>query len=306
MAPGARWMCLDRISRVICEGCFIICRGLQTSHSESDTFPILIVKMPPLLRVTVIPASPSPGAAGRGARAPRTCRRGSPRKRACSSRRSRSASSLPLPSPKRTTTNPRHIRDCGLSPSPDRQKILLIRRRFPENLCHIPRAIPVVDDQSVPVSLQLAMRAQQSCRRWPLQEGARLRVNRRPEKIVRGGVTDVELDGRIERRRLHKIGFTKGSRLVRRPRLQRFRTQLRNGSKRSDAEADLLRKTSLQQQQTTRREVSSAAENFIPPISPQFPPRPPAPGQRMPQPLKVRQTQTESGDHQPPQFVLRG
>ena len=47
---------------------------------------------------------------------------------------------------------------------------------------------------------------------------------------------------------LHQVGFAEVSRLLRRPRLQRFGTQLRHRSQGSDVEADLLRETSWQQQ----------------------------------------------------------
>ena len=69
----------------------------------------------------------------------------------------------------------------------------------------------------------------------PLQESARRSVNRSAEEVVGGGVADVELDARVERRDIHQVRPAKVARLPRRLGGERFRAQCRNRPHRDDA-----------------------------------------------------------------------
>ncbi len=83
------------------------------------------------------------------------------------------------------------------------ENLFVVRRGIPEDFRDVPRPVAIVDKQTVSLSLEFAMGAKQCFRRWPLEKGPRLGVNGRTQKIVRGGVADVELDRGIELDQLH-------------------------------------------------------------------------------------------------------
>jgi hypothetical protein len=123
-----------------------------------------------------------------------------------------------------------------------------------------------MDDQTISVSLEFAVSAKQCFSRWTLKKGARLGVDGRAEKIIRGSVTDVELDAWIECDQLHQIDFAKSSLLVWRLRLERFCAQFLNLAQRRDAEADLLREAERQQseKESTRTEIEFSQKIHLP------------------------------------------
>ena len=106
------------------------------------------------------------------------------------------------------------------------KNLFVVRRGIPKDFRDVPRAVAIVDDQTVSLRLEFAMDAKQCFRRWPLQESPCLRVDGRTQKIVRGGIADVGLDRGIELDQLHQIRFEEGSLLVWGLFLERFRAQL--------------------------------------------------------------------------------
>ena len=72
------------------------------------------------------------------------------------------------------------------------------------------------------------MGAKQCFCRGPLKEGPRLGVHGSTQKIVRGGVADVELDRGIEFDQFHQLRFAEASLLAWRLRLERLCAQLRH------------------------------------------------------------------------------
>src|SRR5688572_27669271 len=93
---------------------------------------------------------------------------------------------------------------------------LLARRHVPEQLGDGPRAIAVVDEETVAVRGQGAMRAHHRLGRRPLQKRARLLVDWLAEKVVGARVADVELDRRIELHELDEIRASRSRRIDRR------------------------------------------------------------------------------------------
>src|SRR5580704_6676302 len=91
--------------------------------------------------------------------------------------------------------------------------LLIVRSRIPENFRDIPRTITIVDDQAISVSCEFAVGPQQCFRRWALKVSTRLRVYRCAEKIVGGGIPDIELDGGIEFDEIYQIRCAESSRL---------------------------------------------------------------------------------------------
>src|SRR5262245_47313705 len=67
-------------------------------------------------------------------------------------------------------------------------------RGVPENLGDIPRAVGVMNQEPVAELLDLAMRADERLCGGALHERSRLSVDRRAEKIVAGGVANVEMN----------------------------------------------------------------------------------------------------------------
>src|SRR5579884_2239407 len=76
----------------------------------------------------------------------------------------------------------------------------------PEDFGDIPGPVGVVDKQAESAGFELLRRTSQCFRGRFLQEGFGLLVNRRTEKVVRGGVADIEPDFRIERGEIDKLG----------------------------------------------------------------------------------------------------
>src|SRR5580693_8012032 len=91
------------------------------------------------------------------------------------------------------------------------------------------------------------MSAKQRFRRRPLKKCSCLRIDGRAQKIVRCGVTDIELDGGIEPDQLHQIGIEECPLLEWRAGLERLCTQFLYWTKRLDTETDLLGEAELQQ-----------------------------------------------------------
>ena len=88
--------------------------------------------------------------------------------------------------------------------------------------------------------LQALIGANDGLGRGPLQEGARLCVHGSSEKVVGGGVADVELDGGIELDHLDEVGGAKSSLLLQRLGLEGLDAQFVDRPQRCDVKADLL------------------------------------------------------------------
>jgi len=127
------------------------------------------------------------------------------------------------------------------------KNLLIIRHRLPEDFRDVPRAVTIMDDQTVSLSLECTMSAKQCFRRGPLKKGPRLGIYRCTQEIIRGGVADVELDCRIKLRQFHQIRLEESSVFVWRLLLERLRTQFFHWTHRRNTEADLLREADLQQ-----------------------------------------------------------
>jgi hypothetical protein len=72
--------------------------------------------------------------------------------------------------------------------------LFVVGRGIPKDSRDVPRAIAIVNNQTVTLSLEFAMSAKQGFRRWPLKEGACLGVYGCTQKIIGSCVADVELD----------------------------------------------------------------------------------------------------------------
>src|SRR5579859_1758441 len=79
----------------------------------------------------------------------------------------------------------------------------------PKHFRDVPGPVGVVNQQAVTHGVQLLMRAHQSFGGGALHESTRVRIEDSPHEIVGSSVANVELDGRVERRQLHKIGLAK-------------------------------------------------------------------------------------------------
>ena len=144
------------------------------------------------------------------------------------------------------------------------KNLFVVGRGVPEDFRDVPRAIAVVDDQTVSLSLEFAMGAKQCLLRWPLKEGACLGVDGRAQKIVRGRVADVELDRGIEVDQLHQIGFEESSLLRRWLCHERFCPQLLHRTQRRDTETGLLCEAELQQNKkdTTKTKLGGSRISY--------------------------------------------
>jgi hypothetical protein len=129
----------------------------------------------------------------------------------------------------------------------------MTRPSIPKDFCDIPRAVTIVNNQAISTSFEFAMGAKHRFRRRPLKESPRLGVYRGPQKIVRGGVPDVELDSGIKFDEFHQIRRTEGPLLVWRLGFERLCAQLLHRLQRRDMEADLLRNAGLQQNKKTAK-----------------------------------------------------
>jgi len=106
------------------------------------------------------------------------------------------------------------------------------------------------------------MGAKQRFPRWPLKKAAGLGVDRRAQKIVCGGVADIDLDRGIEPDQIDQIGFEECPVLEWRLRLERICAQFLHRTQRRDAETDLLREPELQQnkKETTKTKMAFSQE----------------------------------------------
>jgi hypothetical protein len=82
---------------------------------------------------------------------------------------------------------------------------------LPEDFRDVPRAVAIMNHQSVSLSFKFTLSAKQCFRRRPLKECSRLGIYGCSEKIVRGGVADVELDRGIKLYQFHQIGLKKST-----------------------------------------------------------------------------------------------
>ena len=95
-------------------------------------------------------------------------------------------------------------------------------RRVPEDFRNVPGPVGVVDQQAIAKRLQLLQHTQKRLRGRPLKKCPRLRIDGRAQKVVRRGVANVEMNGRIERRQLSKVRLAKIAGLLRRRCCQRL------------------------------------------------------------------------------------
>jgi hypothetical protein len=141
----------------------------------------------------------------------------------------------------------------------------VVGRGVSEDFRDVPRAIAIVDEQTVSLSLEFAMSAKQRFRCWPFEKGPLLGENGRTQKIVRSGVADVELDRGIVLDQLHQIRFEESPLLAWWLLLERFCTQLLHRAQRCDTEADFLCEAELQQskKETTKTKMEFSQEIHV-------------------------------------------
>src|SRR5580658_1886823 len=146
------------------------------------------------------------------------------------------------------------------------KNLFVVGSGVPKDFRDVPRPIAIVDEQTVSLSLEFAMSAKQGFRRRPLKEGPCLGVDGRAQKIICGGVADVELDRGIEPDQLHQIGFEECPVLEWRLRLERICAQFLHRAKRRDTETDLLREAELEQnkKETTKTKTEFSQEIHMP------------------------------------------
>src|SRR6266403_3492024 len=114
------------------------------------------------------------------------------------------------------TIVPRTLRGIG------DEDFALGRRCVPENFRYVPGAIGVVDKQGVAQRFEPKQCTQQGGGGGALEKGARLRVDRRAEEIVGGGVANIVMDAGVERCQVDEVGLPELAILVRRRGSQRF------------------------------------------------------------------------------------
>src|SRR5271163_3023453 len=83
------------------------------------------------------------------------------------------------------------------------------RSGVPENFGDVPGTIGVMNQQAVPERPKFVEGADKSFGGRSLQKRASLRVDRRTKKIVRGGVTDVEMDSGIKSSQFDELRLAK-------------------------------------------------------------------------------------------------
>src|SRR5690606_14673056 len=87
------------------------------------------------------------------------------------------------------------------------EDLLLLWRRIPEHLRHVPRAVRIEDEEAVAVFLQVPVDPDEGLGRRALEEGAGLAVEDRAHEVVRGRVADVELDRGVGGDDLDEVGL---------------------------------------------------------------------------------------------------
>src|SRR5262249_15573508 len=85
------------------------------------------------------------------------------------------------------------------------------RRGIPKDFRDIPRTVAVVNEEAVAERLEFAESAQERFRGGALQERTGLRVDSHAEGIMSRGVTDVEMNSRIQFRKFDKIGLAEST-----------------------------------------------------------------------------------------------
>src|SRR6266851_2408500 len=113
---------------------------------------------------------------------------------------------------------------------------VLGRGCVPENFRYVPGAIGIVDEQGVAQRLESKQCAQQSVSGGALEKGAGLRVDRRAEEIVGGGVANIEMNAGVEGRQVYEVGVPELPILVRRRGGQRFLAKVFYRARELDAE----------------------------------------------------------------------
>src|SRR4029077_8271995 len=96
------------------------------------------------------------------------------------------------------------------------------RRCVPEDFGYVPGTIGIVNEQGVAQRFEAKQCAQQSVSCGALEKGAGLRVDRRAEEIVGGGVANIEMNAGVEGRQVDEVGVSELAILVRRRGGQRF------------------------------------------------------------------------------------
>src|SRR6266404_2866025 len=103
-----------------------------------------------------------------------------------------------------------------------RNKDFAFRRSgVPENFRDVPRAIGVVDQQAVAEGLEFLLDAEEGIGSGTLQKGAGLRIDGSAEKVVGGGVANIQVNGRIAKGQFDQFRFSKRASFLRR-KLARF------------------------------------------------------------------------------------
>lgn len=106
-----------------------------------------------------------------------------------------------------------------------------LRDDLPEQLRHRPRTVPVEDHDAVALGGERPVRAEKGFGRRPLEEGPRLRVDGPLREVVRRGVPDVEVDGKLELHELDQVRLAELPRLDRRRGRNRGLSRLRRAGR---------------------------------------------------------------------------
>src|SRR6266404_783802 len=91
-----------------------------------------------------------------------------------------------------TAVMPRSFRGVGY------ENFLVVRRRVPEDFGYVPGAVSIMNEQSVPERLQLAMGANDRFSSRALHKRAGFGIEDGAEEIVGRRIADFKSDGRIE------------------------------------------------------------------------------------------------------------
>src|SRR5262249_37732739 len=98
-------------------------------------------------------------------------------------------------------------------------------RGIPEHLGYEPGPVSVVDQKPIAIGFKFLVHAHQRFRSRLLHEGLGRSVERRAAKIVRSGVTNVELQGGVQRGQIDQVRLAELAWLMRRSGGKRFFTQ---------------------------------------------------------------------------------
>ena len=116
------------------------------------------------------------------------------------------------------------------------EHLLMVRRRIPEHFRHIPGPVSVVKNQAIAILAQLGVNPRHRLRRRTLQKRPRLVVQLNPHEVVRGRVTNIQPDRRVQLRHFHEVRPPELAGLDRRNRRQSPSPQLLGRQQRLDPE----------------------------------------------------------------------